>query len=54
MPYTTTRKQKIGLKVKLYHGILFYRQMNVAKTLGVPASRIVVRTKRMGEFLLEI
>ena len=52
MPYTTKRKQKVGLKVELYHGIPFDRQMLVAKALGVPASRIVVRTKRMGEFLL--
>ena len=54
MPYTTTRKQKIGLKVELYHGIPFDRQMLVAKALGVPANRIVVRTKRMGELLLNI
>ena len=52
MPYTTKRKQKVGLKVELYHGIPFDRQMLVAKALGVPANRIVVRTKRMGEFLL--
>ena len=52
MPYNNNKKAKNWTESKIISRIPFDRQMLVAKALGVPANRIVVRTKRMGEFLL--